>query len=183
MTPDPDALLPPHLRCRKRLTNLQLSESSVMTMPAHPRARTLLHKTAAPQEPAMTAADQAYIQAAAAAAVAGTAEAIGQRLEPSAWRRASTRPEAAAADREGQGSGFPEMDHSRVRVCCARQWHRHVADQARGFPVQQHAAVELAAHRAGQHPRAEAIPARGSPDRRVRDRLRPETTPAAAEAG
>lgn len=64
--------LPPHLRrrCGKRLTDLQLSEISVVTMPANPGAMALLHKSNAFQEVPMTAVDQAYIEASARAAVA-----------------------------------------------------------------------------------------------------------------
>lgn len=72
MSEDLELHLPAHLRRRrgKRLTNLQLSEISIVTMPANPGAMAVLHKSNAAQEVPMTAAEQTYIEASASAAVA-----------------------------------------------------------------------------------------------------------------
>jgi hypothetical protein len=100
MTPDPDAHLLPHLRRRrKRLTDLQLSEISIVTMPANVGARQLLHKTAEP-EPAMTPLDHAYIEASATAAVA--AELAKMAGHAAAAGAALARLEARSIHKAGQ---------------------------------------------------------------------------------
>jgi hypothetical protein len=71
MSADLDDFLPQHLRRqRKRLSDITLSEISLVTLPENPGAMAVLHKIA--PEPAVTEAIEAYIRATAEAAVAAT---------------------------------------------------------------------------------------------------------------
>jgi pyruvate/2-oxoglutarate dehydrogenase complex dihydrolipoamide acyltransferase (E2) component len=95
-----DAFLPPHLRRRKRLTDIQLGEISLVGMPANPGAMALLHKTAAPQEAVMTAAQESYIQAAAQASVAAVVDKVASHA--AAARAALDRMAPASVQKAGQ---------------------------------------------------------------------------------
>jgi hypothetical protein len=103
MTPDLEAHLPLHLRRRrgKRLTDLQLSEISIVTMPANTGARQLLHKTAEP-EVAMTAADHDRIEAAARAGVAAVLTKMTADADAAATVLA--RMTAASIHKAGEGA-------------------------------------------------------------------------------